>query len=378
MLHAATIPRLLWAVLVRLATLVAVAGCGRLHFQEVADATPDTPADAPPLALACNTPVQVAAAAPAAQLGAFVTGSSIVARWIGAGGQLSIGRIRLFDAEHVQAQVTADPAATGYTAAASAAGADVVVSAYTQGGTSYVEVLDGALHTLAGPTATPIGVLGAHAVAMTGAATGPVAAVAGNDAMTSRAEVVPVNADGTLGTPVDAGPVRTAMSLVPIGDVLAIVNQATANNCNIQTLDLAVTAHGAASGWGTNGQCQQPMLGYSPGRADALLVRHDMTDGDLNHVIATRAGATFSTPVESRLRNPANEPRIAGVADGYWVTYETAGQLEAVHVDVTGTTGTPVALGPLSEITAHDVVVAGGEAYAIWLQDGLELAHLCP
>jgi hypothetical protein len=66
------------------------------------------------------------------------------------------------------------------------------------------------------------------------------------------------------------------------------------------------------------------------------------------------------------------------VADGYWVTYETGGQLEAVHIDITGAKGTLVPLGPLATATAHDVVVKDGEAYAIWLQDGLELAHLCP
>jgi hypothetical protein len=95
-------------------------------------------------------------------------------------------------------------------------------------------------------------------------------------------------------------------------------------------------------------------------------------------VIATRSGTTYTIPGESRLQSPANEPRIVGVADGYWVTYETGGQLEAVHVDITGAKGTLVPLGPLATATAHDVVVKDGEAYAIWLQDGLELAHLCP
>jgi hypothetical protein len=120
------------------------------------------------------------------------------------------------------------------------------------------------------------------------------------------------------------------------------------------------------------------MLGYSPGRSDALLVRHDLVDGDINHVIATRSGMNYTIPGESRLRNPANEGRPVGVADGYWVSYETSGTLEAVHLDLAATKGTPVALGPLGEPTAQGTVVKDGEAYAIWLQDGLELAHLCP
>jgi hypothetical protein len=49
-----------------------------------------------------------------------------------------------------------------------------------------------------------------------------------------------------------------------------------------------------------------------------------------------------------------------------------------VHVDVTGAKGTLAALGPLSAAAADDVVVKDGAAYAIWVQDGLELAHRCP
>jgi hypothetical protein len=205
-----------------------------------------------------------------------------------------------------------------------------------------------------------------------------IAALVGNDAVSGRATIVPVNANGTLGTPVDDGAGHTRSSLVNVGNALALVNWATANNCSVDIVDLAVTAHAGATGWGTNGLCMQPTLGYSPGRSDALLVRHDMTDNDLNHVIATRAGSAYTVPGESRLQSPANEARIAGVSDGYWAAYETAGQLEAVHVDFAGAKGTLVPLGPLTMAAAHDVFVKGGEAYAIWVQDGLELAHLCP
>jgi hypothetical protein len=355
--------------------MLLVAGCGRLHF-DGPDA-PDAPADAAPLALACNTPVHLVDAPAAAQLGAVVTSSSVIAGWIDGTGLFGIGIIEIPAPDQALAHLATDPLDTGYTVAATAASGDRVVSAYTQNGTSHIEVLDGGLHEL-GSSPTSLTVLGPHAVAMTGAATGVIAAVAGNDAMTNRAAIIPVNADGTLGTPIDDGVVHTHSSLVNIGDALAVVNDAPATKCTVQTIDLAVTAHGAQTGWGTSGDCSQPMLGLSPGRTDALLVRHDISDNDLNHVIATRSGATYTIPGESRLQSPANEPRIAGVAAGYWVTYETSGQLEAVLVDFTGVKGTPVALGPLSAATAQDVVVEDGEAYAIWVQDGLELAHLCP
>jgi hypothetical protein len=208
--------------------------------------------------------------------------------------------------------------------------------------------------------------------------TDPIAAVTGNDTVTNRAEILPVNADGTLGTPIDSGNTNVESSIVNVGNRLAVIDIPPANNCEIKTVDLAVTSRTTTVGWGTAGQCTQGLLGYSPGRSDALLVRHDLTDGDVNHVIATRSGMNYTIPGESRLRNPANEPRPVGVADGYWVSYETGGTLEAVHVDFAGMTGTPVVLGPLASPFAHATVVHENEPYAVWVQDGLELAHLCP
>jgi hypothetical protein len=317
------------------------------------------------------------AAPVAGQVGAAVTSSSVIAGWIDETGLLGIGIVEIPAPDRASAHLATDPLDTGVTIAATAASGDLVVSAYTQNGTGHIEVLDASLHEI-GASPTTLAVLGPHAVAMTGATTGVIAAVTGNDMMTNRAQIIPVLADGTLGTPVDDGTAHTHSSLVNVGDALAIVNDAPATKCIVTTIGLGVTAHGTETGWGTSGDCSQPMLGYSPGRLDALLVRHDISDNDLNHVIATRSGTTYTIPGESRLQSPANEPRIVGVADGYWVTYETGGQLEAVHVDITGAKGTLVPLGPLTTATAHDVIVKDGEAYAIWLQDGLELAHLCP
>ncbi len=61
----------------------------------------------------------------------------------------------------------------------------------------------------------------------------------------------------------------------------------------------------------------------------------------------------------------------------YWVTYETAGMLGAVKVNTDTTLGTPFVLGPLSDKTAHGVVVKGDLAYAIWLDESVETARLC-
>src|SRR4029079_10119236 len=107
---------------------------------------------------------------------------------------------------------------------------------------------------------TTVGVLGSHAVAMTGATSGAIAAIVGNDSVSGRATIVPVTADRTLGTAVDDGVGHSRSSLVNVGNALALVNWSTANNCSVDTVDLAVTAHAGATGWGTNGLCMQPIL----------------------------------------------------------------------------------------------------------------------
>ena len=82
-------------------------------------------------------------------------------------------------------------------------------------------------------------------------------------------------------------------------------------------------------------------------------------------------------PGESKLGSLANEARGVGVDDGYWVLFETTGMLDAIHVDFAGAKGIPIVLGPVPSATGHDLVLFGGEPYAIWLGDGLELARIC-
>jgi len=376
MLHAPTIPRYAGSVQ-RLALVLALAGC-RLHFDDRPADAQDAPADAPPLALACNTPVKVADAPLGGKLTAAATTSTIIAEWIEPDGQLATGRAELVAPLAVVGRADVDPGATGYTVVSATAAGDTIVSASTHGGTSYIELFDAHLTRIAGPAASAVGVLGPRGIVATNQPTGPIAAVTGNDAITVRAEILPVNRDGTLGTPVDSGNVNTLSTIANAGDRLDIVDIPPTNACEIKTADLAVTSRTSTVGWGTVGQCTEGTVAVSPGRSDALLVRHDLTDADLNHVIATRAGLSYTIPGEMRLRNPGDEPRPAGVADGYWVSYETGGMLEAAHVDFAGAVGTPVVLGPLVDATAHDTVVLAGEPYVIWVQDGLELAHLCP
>jgi len=256
---------------------------------------------------------------------------------------------------------------------------DVYAGAYTQNGQSFAQVADANLETIGSVTALPQAIGGARAVAATGSTTGPIAAVTTIKMSTDQTLIYGIAADGSLSPPLalaSANPIAES-SLTNVGDRIAIVNASSVNNCFVRTIDLGIQSASATTGWGTANECTQPQLGYAPGRSDALLIRHDLTDGDLNHVVGTRNGVTYTIPGESRLRNPGNEPRPVGVADGYWVSYETGGTLEAAHVDFAGVVGTVAMLGPLADPTAHGTVVVAGEAYALWVQDGFELARLC-
>lgn len=359
----------------RIAVLLVVAGC-RLHFD---DRPPDAaPADAAPPRLVCNTPLRLADAPNAPYVSTTVIGTRLITSWVDGAGTAGGWKIDFTTPDTVMTTVVNVANDTGYDRVAGAATASVLITAFTRGGSSYIDLLDRDFMAVAPETTTSVTVLGPAAAAVTGTASGPIGAVAGNSMLTGQGAIVPVLGDGTLGTPIAIAATYGAASLVNVGDRIAFVGATTANNCAVSTVDLAVTARATATGWGTAAQCSQAILAYSPGRSDALLVRHDAVDGDLNHVIATRNGTGYTIPGEKRLRNPGNEARPIGVADGYWVSYETGGTLEAAHVDFTGVVGTVVPLGPLGATTAHGTLVEGGEPYVVWLQDGLELAHLCP
>jgi hypothetical protein len=360
----------------RLATVVLVAAC-RLHFEDV---PADAPADAPALELTCNTPVQIAeGTASSPRLSAAATRTRIIASWIADDGSIASGAALVLSPTQVYGFTNAPTAGGPYTAVSLAATPDVLLAAFVGSGTGGVRLFDDATGaTIGGPTVTPIEILGPRGAAPTGNAGDPLFAIVGNSTATTRSEIAGVNGDGSVATSVDSGNINALSTIVNVGNRLAVVDIPPASNCEAKTADLAVTSRTTTVGWGTNGQCSQGTLVYSPGRADALLVRHDAVDNDLNHAIATRSGMNYAIGPEMRLRTPASEPRGVGVADGYWVAYETAGTLEAAHVDFAGTVGTVVPLGPVATATGHDVVIENGEPYAVWLANGLELAHLCP
>jgi len=352
-----------------------LAGC-RFEFAEHHDAA--VPRDAPPQALACNTPVRLGDGT-GAQLAATATATRVFAVWLepsgavhGAGAQLSTQVATAFDVgteagTFLHAGVAAD--ATGNTLLGIASDAS---------GVSFLRTTDDATLTFGELFQSTIALTGSHGVAATGIDV-PAWVIGGNDSATVREMVAGVTAAGAIGPTLDAGNFSARTTLVPFGGRIAVVDNVVGNTCDIKTVTPAISAKSTTASWGTAGQCSEPTAVFSPGHTDALLVRHDETDNDLNHVIATltMAGA-LTIPGESRLRSPANEPRGVGVGDGYWVAYETSGTLEVVHVDFAGTVGTPIVLGPIPSATGHALVLFGGEPYVIWLGDGLELARICP
>lgn len=352
-----------------------LAGC-RFEFAQHHDAA--VLRDAPPQALACNTPVRLGDGA-GTELAATATATHVFAVWIeptgavhGAGAQLTAQVATAFD-------LASQPGSFLHVGvAADATGNTILGVASDPSGVSFLRTTDDATLTYSDVFQSTIALTSSHGVVATGVDV-PAWLIAGNDSATSREMAAGIDATGALGPMLDIGNFSVRTTLVPFGARIAVVDGAVGNTCDIKTVTPALGSKSTTASWGTAGQCSEPTAVFSPGRTDALLVRHDETDHDLNHVIATltMTGA-LAIPGESRLRSPADEPRGVGVSDGYWVAYETAGTLEVVHVDFAGTVGTPLVLGPIPSATGHDLVLFGGEPYAIWLGDGLELARLCP
>lgn len=196
-----------------------------------------------------------------------------------------------------------------------------------------------------------------------------------NDAGTTT--VFGLRPDGTAGLQTAGTYERQAV--VALDDQVLVVGSSSTQNCRAEIVDLDTATVGAAVPFGTGGQCTEAIAAHGVGRGDLLAIRHDTIDVDANHQIGTFVGTTLSLPGESRLATPANEPRAVAVTDGYWTTVEATGMLIVVRVDLAGVIGTPFALGPVAAIDAHDVVVRGDVAYAMWLTtDGAQVARLCP
>ncbi|MEP6860597.1 MAG: hypothetical protein ABJE66_08260 [Deltaproteobacteria bacterium] len=356
--------------------LVMLAGC-RFEFAEHHDATPPVP-DAPPIALACNTPVRLGDGA-GSELAATATATRVLATWLDPNGMLRSGGARISAEAAIPFAVTpAQDGAFVHVGIAADANRDQILGVATDAtGGSFLSITDDATLTIGAVFPSTIALTGAHGVAATGVDT-PAWVIAGNDIATAREQAAGVSPAGTIGPPLDSGQFSARTTLVPFDSRIALIDVAVGNNCDVKTMNAAITTNVNSVGWGTNGQCTQATAAFSPGRTEALLVRHDLTDIDLNHVIATiNANGTLTVPGESKLGSLASEARGVGVTDGYSVLFEDSGMLDVIHVGFAGAKEPPIVLGPVPSATGHDLVLFGGEPYAIWLGDGLQLARIC-
>ena len=354
-----------------------LAGC-RFEFADLHDAA--LPRDAPALDLACNTPVRLGDGT-GGELAATATATRVLASWLDAAGMFHAGGARLVAESATPFVVEVDPLGAGafvHVGVAADASRDQILGVATDAtGASVLSIGDDATLTYGAAFSSTIALTGAHGVAATGVDT-PAWVIGGNDSATSRELAAGVSHAGMIGPTLDSGSFSARTTFVPFGARIAMIDNVVGNSCDIKTVNPAITANTNSTTWGTAGQCTQPIAAFSPGRTDALLVRHDTLDNDLNHVIGTiNPNGTLTVPGEGKIGSLANEARGVGVSDGYWVLFETSGMLDAVHVDFAATKGTPVVLGPVPSATGHDLVLFDGEPYAIWLGDGLELARIC-
>jgi hypothetical protein len=359
-------------VALRWSVALVLAGC-RFHFDDVV---------ATPIELACNVPVHVLpATASNPHLAVTGTVDSIEVVWLDDAQLLAIGDLHLITVSEVAASAVLpdQPIAGPWDAVsiASNAGTLMMVGAMATPSGSMAELRDSPRGTA---TVPPIPFPGriTGALGASWSVGGGKYALAGLDETMARTVVVGVDATGASSAAVDLGPIDAAVGVIDLGSELATLHVTQGNSCEIKSIDATVMNHTSSVAWGTSGKCAQPAGAHSPGRTDLLLVHRDLATTAVTYAIAQLAGTTFTIPGELSLRMPASEPRAIGVADGYWVSYETAGALEAAHLDLTGAPGRVVPLGPIASPNAHGVTLVSGEPYAAWVGDGLELVHLCP
>jgi hypothetical protein len=354
--------------------LVMLAGC-RFGFEEHHDAAP--PMDASPLALACNTPVRLGDGSGYA-LAATSTATRVLATW-GDGSVVRLAGAVITTEGALPFGLDAVPATAAHLGlAADASGNDVLHGVTPEAGVTTLTRLDDATLTAAVAVSMTVQLTGEQGIVATGIAE-PAWVLDGNDALSPREAALGLSHDLGIVASLDSGMYSSRTTLVPFGSRIAVIDSTTDTSCDVKTMNAALTSITASVPWGTAGQCTEANGAFIAGRKDALLVRHDTVDADLNHVIgAINANGTLMVPGEKKLSGVADEPRAIGLSDGYLVLYASDGMLDVVTVDVAANVGIPIALGPVPSASAHALVVHAGEPYAIWLGEGLELARICP
>jgi hypothetical protein len=338
-----------------------LAACGS-HPVDLGDGAAD-------VGIGCNTPqpmLAVTAAIPRLALAA--SGSRIAVGWTADDATFGNARIVLDGGDHI-GSVERDALGRGgnYTGVSLAmAGDTTLVALGTQDGHTQLVIDAGA------PATTTVQLTAPNAAIATGGT--PAFALAGNDSATGMAAMIGIDTSGSVTAPVAIGAIAARLVATPIKDSLAVAEVLGANTCELVPIDAAITRKGTAIMFGAKTKCTQAVAAYADARGEALLVHHD----DGGSLIATVEHADRTLAAPAGVTSGANEPRAAATTTGTWITYAKSGMVEAQLLDASGASQKTVMLGPISDATAHGVVVTNDTAYAVWIGgDALSLARLC-
>lgn len=348
---------------------LACAAC-RLNFDEV---TLDgaAPADASaPLVAPCNVPVLVHAdAAPAVQLSAAATTSTVVASWLRSDGTVGEAGARLVPGG--LAPFARPPLGGTWTGVALAARGDTVLSTLGEDATSQVRFLDEELAVFEHPLSLAVSLPGSRGATALRAADYPFV-LAGTRGLATGAQAL---APSALGPELDAlAEPQDSVETVAFDSDFAIVS-ARGGTCRIIRLRPDSGPIAPLATWGT--ACARPTAAHLSGRTDFVLARD--AGGGIEVALAMLVGGSVTIPLERRLA-PGSHPRAVATRDGYWIASHANGALEARLLDLSGEHAGVASLGTTADAPTHEVVAIDGSAYALWIAPGagLHVARLCP
>jgi hypothetical protein len=347
----------------RLVAPLVLAACGsHAHAVDLGDGASE-------VGLSCNQPQKLlAASASIPRLAASSLGSQLAVAWTADDATLGSAKITLAGTDRIAAVDRDAYAVPGNWTGVSLAMTDqaTLVALGRQDGHSTL-VVNGGM-----PIDTTVQILAPGAAVATGGT--PAFALAGEDSATGKASVLGVGDDGGLTGPVALGVVTARVITVRIAGGLAAALVLPSNTCELVPIDAAITRAGAATMFGVKQRCTQAAATYVDDATGSMLHYHDDGGAVMTVVLAPDLTLHGGGAIEM----PGGEPRGAATSAGTWVTLATAGMLEAVLIDGTGKPGTRVKLGAIGDATSQTVVTAADTAYALWLDDDLEIARLCP
>jgi hypothetical protein len=168
------------------------------------------------------------------------------------------------------------------------------------------------------------------------------------------------------------GTTRRSVAVVPLASRLAFIGDDDTNTCAVITSDFALTTASATNFFGNGNRCAQPCGAYLPGRADMLLAAIDTLPSSLDVNVATlNADGSLTNLGAVVIAQSVTDPRAVAVSDGYWLSFQQAGELVAAHVGFAPSSmPATIVLGPLSDNGGHALVTLGDSTYATWLYNG--------